>query len=69
MTTTDRMDSSGPSNRSLNEVNKTRVLKIQNEMDFSIEVLEAPKEINETEVPHFVSPSKKDYRRKVAGKL
>lgn len=54
------MDTSGPSNCSSTGVNNTRVLIIQNGMDSFIEVLEAPKELNETEVHHFVSPSKND---------
>ena len=62
VTTTERIHTSGPSDRSATGVNNTRVLKKQNGMDSSIEDLEVPKELNETdtEVPHTATPSKED---------
>ncbi len=45
----DWMHTSGPSDRSATRVINNRVLKIQNGMDFSIENLEALRELNETD--------------------
>lgn len=48
VTTTERIHTLDPSNRSATDINNTRVLKKQNKINFSIEGLEASKELNKT---------------------